>query len=344
MSDELLFDTHDGVGRLTLNRPRAINALTAAMMDDLSRTLTAWAESDEIHTVELHGAGERGFCAGADIRELAGILTGGGDWVRFFEVEYALNALIGAYPKPLVSHMRGVTMGGGLGLTGHASRRIVYADTRCAMPETKIGFFPDVGILHQLSRAGAVGTHITLASALFTGGDAIRIGLADESADGELPAPLFDEDKSWIAECYAGDDAVEIVRRLEAHPHPDANKAAADIRERSPLGVHVALRALRRAATMTLTEVLAQDLHLVKAMLPLDFPEGVRALLIDKDNAPAWRHARLEDVTQAEVEEIFAPGAEGSGEAHPVGAGSRGDVVERRELPVVLESVERRGA
>lgn len=306
MSDELLFDTHDGVGRITLNRPRAINALTVAMMDDLSRTLTAWAESDEIRTVELHSAGERGFCAGADIRELAGILAGGGDWLNFFEVEYALNALIGSYPKPLIAHMRGVTMGGGLGLTGHATRRIVYANTICAMPETKIGFFPDVGILYQLSRAGEVGAHIALASAPFTGGDAIRIGLADESADGELPAPLFDDDKSWIAECYTGDDAVEIVRRLESHPHPDARKAAADIRDRSPLGVHVALRALRNAQTKTLPEVLAQDLSLVRAMLPIDFPEGVRALLIDKDNRPRWTHARLEDVAEKEIDALFA--------------------------------------
>lgn len=155
------------------------------------------------------------------------------------------------------------------------------------------------------SRAGAVGVHIALASATFTGGDAIRIGLADESADGELPAPLFEDDKAWIAECYAGEDVVEVVRRLESHPHPEANKAAADIRARSPLGVHVALRALRNAATMTLPEVLAQDLALVRTLLPVDFPEGVRALLVDKDNAPKWRHARLEDVTPAEVDALF---------------------------------------
>ncbi|MEZ5087145.1 MAG: enoyl-CoA hydratase/isomerase family protein [Tessaracoccus sp.] len=305
MVDELLISTHDGVGKITLNRPRTINALTPAMIDDLLEALSAWAQSADVHAVELHGAGERGFCAGADIRQLAALVSDGGDWIRFFEQEYAMNALIGAYPKPITAHMRGVTMGGGLGLTGHAPRRIVYANTLCAMPETKIGFFPDVGILYQLSRAGAVGVHIALASATFTGGDAIRIGLADESADGELPAPLFEDDKAWIAECYAGEDVVEVVRRLESHPHPEANKAAADIRARSPLGVHVALRALRNAATMTLPEVLAQDLALVRTLLPVDFPEGVRALLVDKDNAPKWRHARLEDVTPAEVDALF---------------------------------------
>lgn len=234
MVDELLISTHDGVGKITLNRPRTINALTPAMIDDLLEALSAWAQSADVHAVELHGAGERGFCAGADIRQLAALVSDGGDWIRFFEQEYAMNALIGAYPKPITAHMRGVTMGGGLGLTGHAPRRIVYANTLCAMPETKIGFFPDVGILYQLSRAGAVGVHIALASATFTGGDAIRIGLADESADGELPAPLFEDDKAWIAECYAGEDVVEVVRRLESHPHPEANKAAADIRARSP--------------------------------------------------------------------------------------------------------------
>ena len=306
MTDELLFEVRDGVGRITLNRPRPINALTPAMIDGLLDTLKEWADSDEIVAVELHGAGERGYCAGADIRQLAGLVTDGADWERFFVREYEMNALIGAYPKPITAYMSGVTMGGGLGLTAHASRRIVYANTLCAMPETKIGFAPDVGIMYQLSRAGARGVHIALSSATFTGGDAIRLGMADESADGDLPAPMFDDDKAWIEECYVGDDALEIVRRLEAHPHPDANKAAADIRERSPLGVHVALRALRNATSMTLPEVLAQDLALVKVMLPIDFPEGVRALLIDKDNSPKWRHARLEDVTPAEIDALFS--------------------------------------
>lgn len=307
MSELLVTDVTDGIARITLNRPSAINALNNSMLTGMYDALTAWGNDDAVTAVEIVGNGERGFCAGADVRALANVFAEGGRWLHFLETEYALDMMIANYPKPVTSFMRGITMGGGLGIGGHADRRIVYADTVMAMPETKIGFFPDVGIMYQLSRAGAVGRHLALTSATFTGGDALLLNLADESADGVLPAPLFDGANTWIEECYASDDPVEIVRALEAHPDEAARAAGRDLRARSPLAVHVALRALIRAEKLELSEVLMQDLRLAEGLLPVgDFQEGVRALLLDKDNAPKWRHASLEEVPAEEVDKIFA--------------------------------------
>lgn len=307
MSDYLAIDVTDGIARITLNRPGAINALDDSMITAMYDALTTWRNDDSVTAIEIDANGERGFCAGADVRALADTLTSGGPWLQFLEAEYALDMMIANYPKPVTSYMRGIAMGGGLGLGAHADRRIVFADTVMAMPETKIGIIPDVGIMHQLSRAGAVGRHIALTSATFTGGDALLLNLADESADGALPAPLFDGTYTWIEECYASDDPVEIVRALESHPDEEARKAGRDLRARSPFAIHVALRALVRAERLELSEVLMQDLRLAEGLFPTgDFAEGVRALLIDKDNSPRWRHASIEDVPVEEVDKIFA--------------------------------------
>lgn len=305
MSD-IRLDVVDGVGRITLTRPRAINALNHDMASLAFDALTDWFRHEKVSAVEIRGEGERGFCAGADVRALRQQILDDEPWLSFLELEYALDMMIAESPVPVTAHMHGVTMGGGLGLTAHADRRIVYANSVLAMPETKIGLFPDCAMLHPLSRAGAVGTHLALTGANFTGGDAIRLGIADESADGELPAPLFEADTSWIEECYVGDDVVEIVGRLEQHGHPDAQQAASDLRARSPFAVLVAMRALRRAETLQLSEVFGQDLKLAERMIPVDFVEGVRALLVDKDNQPRWRWTTLEDVPSEAVDEVFA--------------------------------------
>ncbi|SDZ13278.1 enoyl-CoA hydratase/isomerase family protein [Tessaracoccus flavus] len=306
MSDQIVTEVAGSTARVTLNRPEVINALTEPMLTEMHEALVRWGDDDAITAVEFLGAGHRGFCAGADVRALAASVGSDPSWLRFLETEYALNILIADYPKPITTHLRGVTMGGGMGLGCHAARRIVYADTVMAMPETKIGFFPDVGIMHQLSRAGAVGRHIALTSATFTGGDAIRLGLADESADGDLPAPLFDDSAAWIEECYASDDPVEIARALESHPDEAAREAGRALRARSPFAVHVTLRALIRAQSLTLSEVLYQDLRLAESVIPVDFVEGVRALLVDKDNSPKWTHENLEAVPLDLVNAAFA--------------------------------------
>ncbi|MBB1483056.1 enoyl-CoA hydratase/isomerase family protein [Tessaracoccus sp. MC1865] len=304
MSDFILTDVTDGIARITLNRPKAINALTAEMMTAMYEALTQWHHDDDVTAVEIAGAGDRGFCAGADVRALSAVVAQGGSFLTFLETEYALDMLIANYPKPVTSFMRGITMGGGLGLGGHADRRIVYADTVMAMPETKIGFFPDVGMMLHLARARAVGRHVALTAATFTGGDALLLNLADESADGPLPAPLFEA--AWIQECYESDDPVQIARMLESHPDEAAQQAARELRARSPFAVHVAMRALLRAERLGLSEVLDQDLRLAESVLTVDFVEGVRALLIDKDNNPQWRWKTLEEVPQEAVDAVFA--------------------------------------
>ncbi len=306
-TDEVLVEVADGVGRLTLNRPRALNALTEGMCATLLDVLGAWAIDDAVTGVEIRGSGERAFCSGADVRSIRQRVLDGAEFEGFFRVEYAVNALIAAYPKPYTALMTGITMGGGLGLSAHGSRRIVDATSRLAMPETIIGFTPDVGVAWHLAHAPAeLGTHVALTGDAFGAGDALALGLADAYAGpGRPDAPLASA--SWIAGCYAADDPVEIVGRLAQHPDPDARAAAETIRRRCPLSVAVTLAALRRAATMGgVADVLAQDLTLVRALVPRgDFAEGVRAQLVDKDFAPRWQHERLEDVSRAEVLACF---------------------------------------
>ena len=200
-------------------------------------------------------------------------------------------------------------MGGGLGLSAHASRRVVDASSLLAMPETIIGFEPDVGVLFILSRApGELGTHLAMTGATIGPTDALLVGLADECA-GECPPGVLADSRAWIDECYAGDDPAAIIRRLEEHPDPRAAAAASDMRARSPLSVAVALEAVRRAAGMgSVAEVLAQDSVLARNMIGShDFVEGVRAQLVDKDRNPRWQHARIEDVLREEVLACFDP-------------------------------------
>ncbi len=306
-TDEVVFAVEDGTGRITLNRPKALNALTQGVCERLLETLTAWRDDAAVERVEIRGAGERAFCSGADVRAVRQRILDGEDHLAFFRVEYAVNLLIATYPKPYAAFMSGIDMGGGLGLSAHGSRRVVDASSRLAMPETIIGFTPDVGIDWQLSRArGELGTHVALTGETFGAGDALALGLADEYAGERAPhAPLAAA--AWIEDCYAGDEAVVIVQRLAAHSDPVARAAAEAIRQRCPLSMAVTLEALRRAAGMaSVADVLAQDLVLVRHLLPRpDFAEGVRAQLVDKDRTPRWQHDRLEDVTRAEVLACF---------------------------------------
>ena len=308
-SEELLVERVDGVGLIRLNRPRQINALTVPMMRTLLRVLEELAADDRVGSVELTGAGERGLCAGADVRALRERALGGGDVREFFEAEYAVDLAVAAFPKPYRGVMTGITMGGGLGLSAHGSQRVVDASSRLAMPETQIGLFPDVFMTPLLARMpGEVGTHLALTGAAVNATDALRLGLADEGS-GPLPEPDPALAGGWIAECYAGDDPSTILQRLEAHPDPSARETAAELRRRSPLSVAVTLEALRRAASITfLPDLLPQELALaVRLSSGPDFAEGVRAQLVDRDRDPHWSHARVEDVTRAEVLACFDP-------------------------------------
>ena len=331
-TDAVLFARHGRLGRIRLNRPRAINALTHPMVAAMLAQLQDWAGDDAVTAVSIEGAGDRGLCAGGDVRAIReAVLTRTGAPLAFWADEYALNAAIHHYPKPYVAFMDGVVMGGGVGISAYGSLRLVTERSRVGMPETAIGFFPDVGALHLLSRApGELGTHLALTGTPVGGADAVVVGLADALVDSaDLPAirsalaegagpevadalrregdPQLPGHRAWIDGCYAGDDPVLVLKALHAHASSAAGEAAALLAQRSPLSVAVTLEALRRAAGMTtLEQVLDQDRVLGASLMgSADFVEGVRAVLVDRDHAPRWRHASLEEVSRDEVEDAF---------------------------------------
>lgn len=333
------------VGHLRLNRPRRINALTQDMIATVRQTLDRWRDDDTVQVVLIDGAGERGLCAGADIRELrAALMDAGSSGVEqgteFFVQEYGMNAELAAYPKPIVALMDGIVLGGGMGISAHCRIRVATERSSLGMPETAIGLFPDVGILHLLARApGEVGTHAALSGARFGPADALAAGLVDHvvpsSALGDLraalvagrspedadlwselsagvevpPATLTGPDREWIDACYVGDgpaDVLDIVQRLQARPEPAAQAAAGTLRTMSPTSLAITLVAIRRAAGMTLQQVLDQDLQLATACLRHpDLPEGIRARLVDRDNDPHWTPARIEDLDPSTVDGYF---------------------------------------
>ncbi|GAB3624594.1 enoyl-CoA hydratase/isomerase family protein [Mariniluteicoccus endophyticus] len=323
-TDEVLFAVADNVGHIVLNRPKAINSLSTAMCRAVSERLAAWADDDEVAVVLLRGAGQRGLCAGGDVKAVRQALVddpASAAPEEFFTTEYAMNADIAAFAKPYVAHMDGVCMGGGLGISAHGSHRLVTAGSKIAMPETIIGFFPDVGMLHLLARApGETGALLALTGRTVSGLEAIAAGLADaESDDPEAyaatlasgvepqpanqPAPTRD---AWVDECFAADSAAEILDRLRGHDAPAAREAADQVAQRSPLSVAVTLAALRRAETMTLDEVLAQDrVMAARFCRDSDFAEGVRCQLVDRGDTPRWKHRSVADVTDAEVAAFF---------------------------------------
>ena len=278
-----------GLGRLTLNRPRALNALDIGMIGDLAAALDAWEHDTDVELVLLDGAGDRGFCAGGDVRGLYEQIRAGDPEAtgEFFRVEYALNARIAEYPKPIVVFADGITMGGGIGLAGHAAIRIVTERSKLAMPETRIGFTPDVGGTWLLAHApGRLGEYLALTGAPIDASDAIYAGLADHfvpsgnldglrdaletRADPSSPTELvllFDETpepsglaakRNWIDEAFSADTVAEIVGRLREfaagggpalseRKRAETSATADLIGELSPTGLAVTLGAVRRA-------------------------------------------------------------------------------------------------
>ncbi|YAL83460.1 3-hydroxyisobutyryl-CoA hydrolase [Dermacoccaceae bacterium W4C1] len=334
-TDEILVGRAGAAAHLVLNRPRAINALTTAMVTQVSHLLQEWAADPQVSVVTISGAGERGLCAGGDVVAARAAVEAGADPLGFFRDEYAMNAALVDFAKPVVAFMDGVVMGGGVGISAYAGVRLVTERTRLAMPETIIGFFPDVGILHLLARApGQLGTHLALTGSTITGADAVALGLADRVVEsGAWPALVHDLEqgvdpdeavqtaatgassgeapllaqRSWTQECYASGDPATILAQLESHPAPGAQAAAAAIRARSPLSVAATVEALRRAAQLpTVQAVLDQDLVLAGNLVREgDFAEGVRAQLVDKDRTPKWRDASVEDISRERVLALF---------------------------------------
>ncbi|WP_156392159.1 MULTISPECIES: enoyl-CoA hydratase/isomerase family protein [unclassified Nocardioides] len=318
---------------VVLNRPRAINALTHEMVGIITAALEEWATDDTVRTVVLTGAGERGLCAGGDIVALwQDAKVGGTAAAAFWADEYRLNAMIEAYPKPYVAIMDGIVLGGGIGLSAHAGDRVVTERSAIGMPETGIGFLPDVGGTFLLSRApGETGTHLGLTAGSVGAGDAIAIGFADHYVPSDrIPALLADlalreahvalaaaeqpapdsplaAARSWLDDAYAGDDVLVILDRLRSLGTEEATHAAATIEAKSPTSVRLTLRALREAAQMT-SLPLALDME-YRLALGLhshhDFVEGVRAQVVDKDRNPQWDPPRLDLVSDEDVATYF---------------------------------------
>lgn len=337
---ELLVEVRGRLGLLTLNRPAALNALTHGMVVMMRAALDEWAARDDIVAVAVVGAGERGLCAGGDIVALYRDATsdGGAASAAFWSDEYRLNAAIARYPKPYVALMHGIVLGGGVGISAHGSHRIVTERSRIGMPETGIGFLPDVGGTWLLSHApGELGTHLALTGSMVGAGDAILLGLADrfvpsehlpallaalEHADGAPDvdaaidrfagpapeAPLLAE-RAWIDAAYAGDEATVMIERMRASGIDAAIAAADAIAAKSPTGVAVTLAALRRSARAgSLEAALALEFRAaLRSLAAPDFAEGVRAQVIDKDRSPRWSPATLAEVDADRVDAYFGP-------------------------------------
>ncbi|MFJ7988710.1 enoyl-CoA hydratase/isomerase family protein [Streptomyces sp. NPDC096351] len=336
---DVLLRTEGRAGFLTLNRPRAINALTHAMVLAADEALTAWEHDPAVTTVVIEGAGERGLCAGGDIRAIHDdARTGGSASAAFWRDEYRLNARIARYPKPYVALMDGIVMGGGVGLSAHGSVRVVTERSRVAMPETGIGFVPDVGGTYLLGRApGELGTHLALTGAPVGAADAILTGLADHfvpSAElpslvrdltrlpadeavarhaGAAPPGVLPEQREWIDACYPAETVEAVVRRLLDSGVPAAKETATTLLAKSPTALKATLATLRRARTLaTLEEVLDLEFRVSCGSLTgPDLVEGIRAQVVDKDRNPRWTPPTLPEVTDEEVDRLFAEPAGG---------------------------------
>lgn len=337
-STETLLRREGSIGRITLNRPDALNALTLRMVRDMWGALKAWENDAEIVAVAVDGAGERGLCAGGDIRALYDAVKAGDEEspATFWREEYRLNALIARYPKPYVAFMDGIVMGGGVGISAHGSHRLVTDKTMIAMPETSIGFFPDVGGTFLLAQSpGELGTHVALTSGRLNASDAILTGLADthiarqswpalvaelagirKAGDvdtiirahlAEAEPPKLGPDRAWIDRCYAHDTVEAIVAALQSAPEPDAQKAAATILKNSPTALKVTLRALRADRAEARLEPCLDEEYRMALRLAFgpDFAEGIRAAVVDKDRKPRWQPATLAEVAQADIDHIF---------------------------------------
>jgi enoyl-CoA hydratase len=336
---EILFTRDGGLGRILLNRPRAMNALTFGMVTAMAAQLRQWRDDREIETVLITGAGDRGLCAGGDIvslyREIQGDVSGA---ALFWAEEYALNLAIADYPKPYVALMDGVVLGGGVGISAHGSVRVVTERTKIGMPEVGIGFVPDVGGTWLLAHApGELGTHAGLTGGSFSGADAIELGLADHFVESarldefaealasmspwdallrfasDAPASELAASRAWIDECYSTDNAIDVLARLSASTIERARASADVIRSKSPRAVAVTLESIRRArSSATLAEVLDTEyrvsLHFARGT---EMAEGIRAQVIDKDRSPRWSPSTVAQLTRQDIDEYFAPLAQG---------------------------------
>ena len=338
---DLIARKEGSVGVIRLNRPKAINAVTLEMFHDIDKALDAFENDPAVAVILLEGAGERGLCAGGDIRSLWESSKVKGDLGKIlWRDEYILNARIKKFPKPYVAFMDGIVMGGGVGLSAHSSHRVVTEKTKLAMPEVGLGFFPDVGGTWLLSHSpGEIGTYFGLTGQTMNGPDAIHAGFADAVVPSGKLAALREaltkvragitsaEAKALIAGFatgetagpvaamegkidgwFAHDQMEDIIGALQRDGSELALSTLKTLNEKSPRGMVVTLKLLRLARTArSLEECLVREYRAaLEVFASDDFREGVRAAVIDKDRSPKWSPAHIEDVTPAMLAPYFA--------------------------------------
>ncbi|MDP1750688.1 MAG: enoyl-CoA hydratase/isomerase family protein [Reyranella sp.] len=343
---EILFEVKDGLGLMTLNRPKALNALTHGMILEMERVMPVWEKDPAIKAVVLRGAGDRAFCAGGDVtglyREMRDNPTG---TLRrdFFRDEYIVNRRIYRFAKPWISLIDGIDMGGGVGLSVHGSHSVASEKFLFAMPETTIGLFPDVGGGYFLSRLrGALGTFLALTSHRLKAADALCVGIVGayvpSAAMNDLQAALGAADLSGpdanrkvdaviarfvgdagmptlpammhdIDRCFSAESLQEIVANLRKMGGEWADKQLAALMKLSPLSMAITLEQLKRCANRSFEDSMTIEYRMSQRGMQKghDFFEGVRALLIDKDQKPKWNPPTIDGVTRELVEEHFKP-------------------------------------
>ncbi len=339
-TSDIRFAVEGGVAFVTLSRPKALNALTLEMIRAYYPRLKAWAADPAIRAVVISGEGEKAFCAGGDVRAVYdSVKTAPSDMHRrFFQEEYRLNRLIHRLSKPYVALIDGITMGGGLGLSRHGSHQIATERTLAAMPETGIGLFPDIGATWFLNQCpGKSGLYLALTGARVRAADALYVRFATHyapsaaldgfrknlaaGADVETaiaaiatdpgPAPLASV-REAIERTFAGESVEAILAALETEGSDWSRETLKILQAKSPTSLKVTFEQLRRGAGLAIEEVLVMEYRMTQAfMAGHEFFEGIRAVLIDKDQAPKWRPPTLAGVTAADVARYFEAPATG---------------------------------
>jgi enoyl-CoA hydratase len=337
-SAEIICERQGEAGVITLNRPRALNALNLTMVREMRRALDAWAQDPGVTRVIVQGAGEKAFCAGGDIRRLTELGQTGQreEALSFWREEYQLNVRIKRYPKPYVALIDGIVMGGGVGLSLHAPYRVAGERYLFAMPEVSIGFFPDVGATYALPRVpGQAGMYLALTGERIKRADAMMLGLATHAVDGARmdalrqalvagetvdealsrasvdpgPAPLAAE-RALIEACFSAESVPAVLNRLDEAARSGSDFAARTaevIRTKSPMSLNIAFEQVRRGGSLTFEEAMKVEFRIVSRISQgHDFYEGVRAVLIDKDGQPQWSPASLDAIDRAAVEGHFS--------------------------------------
>jgi enoyl-CoA hydratase/carnithine racemase len=339
---EILFEQRGAAGIVTLNRPQALNALNLKMVQAMSLQLAAWAAEPAVTRVVLRAVGERAFCAGGDLREIYDLHKAGRaeEGLGFWRAEYPMDVLIQRYTKPYVALIDGLVMGGGVGVSMHGAFRVAGDRFRFAMPEVGIGFFPDAGGTYLLPRLpGKAGTYLALTGNRVDAGDAIALGLATERVpSAAFPAltdalaggldvrgtiaafsvasepPKLGFHQAVIDRVFSADTVEEILVRLDQETGGIGDDAifardtAATMRGKAPLSLKIALEQMKRGLSLDFANAMRTEFRIVARVVQgHDFFEGIRAVVVDKDNAPRWNPATLDAVSEAMVARHFAP-------------------------------------